>query len=283
MGLGGQIFRSLFVRVVMAAHSVLCVYKLADVRNNYMYLLLLAPYLIMLAEVVYKSCKKDFHENRWFSLSMLLCLFSSVPSIWLLELDRLDKQMSANTTDCDRMLSHGKGGIELKGENFVDILRTILVNDDTLISILEQMLLYMMIVGRWILPRGKSTRHDISQLLIMYLGMASDITELFALLEMVILRRDTELTHTILALWTLSLIQFTIVLTAQSEKGCFKNEIWSIILTCVLQDLPFLVIRLFIIFYYGIITYSIVAFSCKNLILLAVLMYRIHVIRMDPE
>jgi len=46
-------------------------------------------------------------------------------------------------------------------------------------KILEQMLLLLLIVGRWLLPKGDITREQLSQLLLVYIGMAADIIELF--------------------------------------------------------------------------------------------------------
>lgn len=46
-------------------------------------------------------------------------------------------------------------------------------------KILEQMLLLILIIGRWLLPKGEITREQLSQLLLVYIGMAADIIELF--------------------------------------------------------------------------------------------------------
>ena len=41
------------------------------------------------------------------------------------------------------------------------------------------MLLLILIIGRWLLPKGEITREQLSQLLLVYIGMAADIIELF--------------------------------------------------------------------------------------------------------
>ena len=46
-------------------------------------------------------------------------------------------------------------------------------------KVLEQMLLLLLIIGRWLLPKGEITREQLSQLLLVYIGMAADIIELF--------------------------------------------------------------------------------------------------------
>jgi len=44
---------------------------------------------------------------------------------------------------------------------------------------LEQILLLILILGRWMLPKGKLTHDQLSQLLLVYIGTAADIVEFF--------------------------------------------------------------------------------------------------------
>jgi len=44
---------------------------------------------------------------------------------------------------------------------------------------LEQLLLLILILGRWMLPKGKLTHYQLSQLLLVYIGTAADIVEFF--------------------------------------------------------------------------------------------------------
>lgn len=49
--------------------------------------------------------------------------------------------------------------------------------------VLEQVLLLLLIVGRWLLPKGKLTHDQLSQLLLVYIGTAADIVEFFDAFE----------------------------------------------------------------------------------------------------
>lgn len=42
---------------------------------------------------------------------------------------------------------------------------------------LQQALLFVLILGRWLLPKGELTRDQLSQLLLVYIGIAADILE----------------------------------------------------------------------------------------------------------
>lgn len=180
---------------------------------------------------------------------------------------------------------------------------------DTWVVIMEQLFLYLMILARWILPRGEITRNELSQLLFVFIGIASDITELFALFEEEQVRMSEKLTYAILCIWTISLLQFTLVLTSthspkktrttlpsgaefQDEKedvktnmvaAFFQTEVWSICVNFLLQDGPFLAIRLYTIIEFKLVTYSIIFFTAKNGLLVIMLVYRLSVLCMERK
>ena len=53
------------------------------------------------------------------------------------------------------------------------------VDNDTLVVIIEQFLMLILIIGRWMLPKGNMTRDQLAQLLLVYIGTAADIIEFF--------------------------------------------------------------------------------------------------------
>lgn len=179
------------------------------------------------------------------------------------------------------------------------------IETDTGVVVMEQLFLYLMILSRWILPRGEITRDELSQLLFVFIGIASDITELFALFEEPKVRENTPLTYVILCIWTLSLFQFTFVLTSThnpkkssaapvkasdgveevesgSEESClrhvFQTEVWSICVNFLLQDGPFLAVRLYTMIALNVLTYTIIFFTAKNGLLVMLLIYRMAVV-----
>jgi len=157
---------------------------------------------------------------------------------------------------------------------------------------------YLIVIGRWLLPRGGVSREALSDLLIDYLGMASDIMELFALFDQVEVRGNVRITFAILGIWSLSFMQFIPVMAnrraIQSEKkasfkkknhknvshGCgeYGLDIFATLIALVLQDGPFLVLRVFIIVYLQILTYSLVFFVLKNIIVVLLLTYRLFIL-----
>lgn len=50
---------------------------------------------------------------------------------------------------------------------------------ETWVTVIEQFLMLILIIGRWLLPKGDLTREQLSQLLLVYIGTAADIIEFF--------------------------------------------------------------------------------------------------------
>jgi len=51
------------------------------------------------------------------------------------------------------------------------------VNPENWLLGLHQVLLFVLVIGRWLLPKGKITRDQLSQLLLVFIGVGADILE----------------------------------------------------------------------------------------------------------
>ena len=184
---------------------------------------------------------------------------------------------------------------------FFQIRIPLKLTSDAWLSSIEQMLVFLLIVGRWLMPNRKISHDELSLLLFVYLGMGSDIMELLDLFEEDYVLQDDTVLYVILVVWSASLFQFTIVLTAtksghlailkNGDHGedeyensgsqrctCCKTELWSICTTIFLQDGPFLAVRLYVIIKNKTLTYTILFFTLKNVLMLLVQMYRLFVV-----
>ena len=61
----------------------------------------------------------------------------------------------------------------------IELRIPIRMSSDEWVRALEQILLLFLILGRWLLPKGKLTHDQLSQLLLVYIGTAADIVEFF--------------------------------------------------------------------------------------------------------
>lgn len=110
-----------------------------------------------------------------FCPSVFLYLSSVVPAIWLLELDKIDQRMLFEKETGNLNLT--AFGADLKKlDNLLGVqikLPDIQVDSSTWITLIEQFLMLILIVGRWMLPKGDLTRDQLSQLLLVYIGKRS--------------------------------------------------------------------------------------------------------------
>ncbi|KAJ8706563.1 hypothetical protein PYW07_012641 [Mythimna separata] len=101
-----------------------------------------------------------------------------------------------------------------------------------LLVYIEQFLMLTLIVGRWLLPKGDLTRDQLSQLLLVYIGTAADIIEFFESFKDEKVATEKVLVLLTLAIWSWSLMQFTVVLMATKSTAAdiieffdsFKDE-----------------------------------------------------------
>lgn len=107
----------------------------------------------------------------------------------------------------------------------------------------------------------------------------------------------------ILGIWSLSLLQFSIVLTAararrdqsglvprvttykssDNKVGCCQADVFGIMISIVLQDAPFLVLRMLLIFQYRVLSYTNMFFTSKNTLVIVLLIYRLVVVQLEKR
>lgn len=174
-----------------------------------------------------------------FCPSVFIYLSSVVPAIWLLELDKIERRLrfqeetgNLNLTAIDLKKLDKLLGVQIK-------LPDIQVDPSTWITLIEQFLMLVLIVGRWMLPKGDLTRDQLSQLLLVYIGMrsvfffpkflqkfvsmailgtAADIIEFFDSYKDNTIASEALLVFLTLGIWSWSLLQFTIVLSATRSR-----------------------------------------------------------------
>ncbi|CAI4226677.1 unnamed protein product [Auanema sp. JU1783] len=234
--------------------------------------------LLIVFEGSYTIIMRAGDERRWFCTSVLLYIVSTAPPIWLLE-----------TKMCE-----WRREIAITGESTVQIEGA---DEELRLQLLEQLLLVTLIIGRWMLPKGDISREQLSQILLAYLAISSDIVEFFDVFKEKAVYNNTQVQHIVLAAWTLSLLQFPFVLTVSRarkmrvaitktyeelimprQRDCWQVvhdvDIWAIILANSLQDIPFLLVRLYLMFQHGLVTYTMIFFTCKNALIIMLQTYR---------
>ena len=142
---------------------------------------------------------------------------------------------------------------------------------------------------------GGLSRDELSALLLVYVGLAADIIELFEIFNEENVLKNSYFILAVLAIWSWSLMQFGLSLGGSgSGQGtrisdvhgpsakpvkCYRNvEIWTVILSVVFQDGPFFAIRLTAIIMFNVFTHSNYFFTAKNLLVIILQGYRLIVL-----
>lgn len=153
------------------------------------------------------------------------------------------------------------------------------------------------------------SREQLSQLLLVFIGTGADILEFIS----ETIEEDSKsacslnLHFVIWIVWGWSLFQFTLVLTASAGRkprgagasgadanfgGCctsccdgyFSNpDVWGMVSTLILQDIPFLVARCYFIFELGMKSQMIIFFTLKNLLVVLLQLYRLGVLWVSTD
>ena len=169
-------------------------------------------------------------------------------------------------------------------------------------------------MGRWFLPKAESlSRTALSQLLLVYMSLASDMVDLLSLLNEVQVQESSVMHFFTLSIFSWGLFQFSLNLFINKDENnnldnldssfnsslydntkednnnttlseyimsCFNfsNEIWSILISLIFQDGPFLALRLTAVFRFNVRTFTTMFFTCKNGIILFIQCYRLFAI-----
>ncbi|KAJ8371110.1 hypothetical protein SKAU_G00111380 [Synaphobranchus kaupii] len=297
-----NVLLALLSRFLFAVHGVVTVWRVVAVRGDPMYWLLLTGVALLGVEMaVTLKCTRNA-EWKWFSPMVFLYLSTVVPSIWFLELDLLQSKLPVNTSFGNdlHLLSHipiAAGLVELDPENWA--------------AGLEQTMLIVLVLGRWLMPKGDMSRDQLSQLLMVYVGLGADILDIFDTFKEPEVKTNRTIILVGLSLFTWALMQFPLVLTQTSHSkaqqgtnrdpsadrgpsdadgsagdrcaSCYSSEVWSLLLTVGLQDGPFLVYRLYLMVRENVLNQLMIFFTCKNILVVLLEVYRILVVQCERE
>ncbi|XP_067858706.1 transmembrane protein 26-like [Heptranchias perlo] len=288
-------------RLVFMFHTVLAVWRVTLVKNDRMYWLLLLLILLICIEMIVTLTIQKGTDYKGFSPALFFYLINIIPPVWILEIYQLDKRICSN--ECIPMNYSLKCTLEdqaterSKNSNNSNNMVTNLwyTTPDWTLGF-HQTLLILLIIGKWILPLGVGINRDqLSQLLLMFVGIAADILEFKSeTLSEKRVRCHPELVYAILAIWTWSMLQFPLDLTVQQNTGGqgdtparktqlykYSADLWNITISILIQDGPFFIFRLFLAFNYKIIHQMLLFFTIKNTLVLTLQIYRLVVIYLE--
>uniref|UniRef100_A0A3Q3WDQ7 Uncharacterized protein n=1 Tax=Mola mola TaxID=94237 RepID=A0A3Q3WDQ7_MOLML len=272
--------RAVVTRALFVLVSLVGVWRVTWVKKDLTYWFLTFLFLPLVAEMMITLKSRKGKDYRWFSPPIFLFLLSIIPSIWILEDHHQQNKETEplNTTFGNHTM-----------------LTSVCPND--WILALHQIVLILLIVGKWLLPLGGGvTREELSQLLLIFVGTAADILEFVSETMSDIKESSPQLVYIILAVWTWSMLQFplhlAVVNSDQNDEdedrlrvvfllAKYSTDLFTIVEALFIHDGPFLLLRLTIITYYKVFHQMLVFFAMKNFLVVILNMYRLVVICQD--
>ncbi|CAF1510728.1 unnamed protein product [Adineta steineri] len=312
-----DILKAIMMRLIFALHATIAIVRIVVTKGDYWYLLNMCGVNFLLIELIVTIVKRKGKEPKWFSPCFFLYICTMIPPIWFLEINRINVKLGItpiNQTEGDELTSMIEKGLISKA-NLNDKTKLLSLSVDDWVVAIEVTFLMTIIVGRWMLPKGKISRSALSQLLLVYLSLASDMIDLLSIFQEDKVIKNMDMVYSILAVFSWSTFQFSLNLVATRGRNfklepepsnqdlenykeqtrrnggikpiqtvCQKichSELPSIFITILMQDLPFLVLRLIAVIHFEIQSYTTIFFTCKNLFILFLQFYRLWSICME--
>ncbi|XP_002126839.2 transmembrane protein 26 [Ciona intestinalis] len=209
-----RIVKSILSRSLYALYSFIAVWRVTEALNETIYWLLLFTLCPLALETIHSVLIRKGNEMKWMTPSVLFYLLCGIPCIWLLEVkllsDRLTNLSPTNTSSIESSSS-------VLGSSSSSIGITIDLDDEGWTLALEQILIFVLVIGKWIAPKGELSRNELSQLLLVNIAAGADIIELLEVFGETKVSQNAELVYLVMAIWTWSLLQFCLVLTASKD------------------------------------------------------------------
>ncbi|XP_051787283.1 transmembrane protein 26-like isoform X2 [Erpetoichthys calabaricus] len=153
---------------------------------------------------------------------------------------------------------------------------------------LEQTMLFALVLGRWLMPRGNMTRDQLSALLMVDVGLGADILELFDPFKEPGVKLKKVVVVMGLVVFSWAFLQFPLVLTQKefsvstsSKKTteclqwCCTSETLSLLVTLCMLDGPFFLYRISMLVLAKMRSQMMLYFVCKNFLTVVFVIYRL--------
>nr|XP_004211263.1 unnamed protein product [Hydra vulgaris]XP_012563384.1 unnamed protein product [Hydra vulgaris] len=214
------VIKALFPRLLFFVHGLLCIWIVSkqEQDNRFWYLLILLFLLVF--EGLYNAIGRKGLELHWFCPSAFFYCVVLIVSISFFRHRQI------------QCIVYEECSYDLLGEDFItrtfskwSFLKRIIV--------IEQTGLFILIIGRWMLPSGTLSRQQFSQIILIYIGTAADIVEFndiyandVAIADIQKIGGTASILHGVMGVWGLSVLQFslTIILPEEGLKQEEKEE-----------------------------------------------------------
>ncbi len=241
------------------------------------------------------TLKHKGKDLEWFSPCFFIYIISIIPPTWFLELENINNKKNSlvyfsNETKSISLINFlNENDQTIEG---LPVIPLLVLPDTNFAMYIEVTMMIIIILGRLIMPKKGITRAELSQLLLVYMSLASDIIDLLSVLQEQKIYSYAPIVYATLTIYSFSLLQFCLNLvtargrTLQSSHSdlnndkediekdsnsrytranlALHNEFFNVLTTLCMQDLPFFILRTYCVVKFEIVSYLFLFFLFKN-------------------
>ncbi|XP_076448257.1 uncharacterized protein LOC143284980 [Babylonia areolata] len=194
-------FKATFARCMFLMHATIVIWRTVVLLGT-TYWLIAIGVVCLFIEYFVTLIVRNGQEWNWFSPATLCYLISALPGLWLQKLYHLGHYGNIASTSVATVPS-------------TSVTLDFSQEDWMLLS--EQTMMVTIILSRWLLPKGQMTHNEVSQLLLLYLSLSSDIIDFLSIFSFTAVANDEAYCYVLLFWWTWAMLQFTLVLTSTHD------------------------------------------------------------------
>ncbi|XP_039611595.1 transmembrane protein 26-like isoform X1 [Polypterus senegalus] len=290
-----RIIQAYFSRLLLLVHGFVAVWHTVWVTGNPLYWGLLTGVGILLGEGVFTLRSTKSGEWKWFSLMVFLYLCTAIPCIWVLELHSLDSTVLTSISPETTPAALQKP----------DLIRISITAEEAMwTSGVEQTMMLMLVVGRWLMPRGDLSRAQLYELLLVESALGADILDILDTSKQSQVETNRAIRVMGLGVFSWSMIQFPLVLTKIEDsdsykyskvplrdngklqvlpkvrtwfRSCISSQVCTLLISLCMQDGPSLVYRLYLLIEKNMKNQMMIFFICQHILLIILQINRIIV------
>ena len=262
-----RILKALIARILCLIHISFSIYVLWHVKRDLLYMIPIVGAICLLAETaIIITIFAGKEPTRWFSSAFCIYVITIVVVYWFLELENIIKLLSG------LMIRDYKITLQDLRGDIVSLIKIVW-------SQLELQIFFVLIILiRWLIPKSRNmSHHGLSDLLFKYFAISCDMLDFLTILRDTWLIRNPHIVYWTLSAWSLSTIQFFVFVPDfdDDEVDVFTAHISNSLLSALLQDVPYLGIRLAAIFGFGSHNYNSYFFATKNVVMILLQLFRV--------
>jgi hypothetical protein len=270
------LFLNIVGRTILIGHALLMLEKIHSITSIprsdwHIYLTLVFSGFILVDMLISIYCVPHL-ESKWYSRSIILFILSELPLMWTLEFEKnklvLELKNLTNATSSD-----DQNSLEIHTKTINDL--SIKIES---IELWSQSFYMVIVLSRLLIPKRHCSLEQMSNLGLLLLGTASDLQEFQAQMGDLFEANYDQywircVFMLVIIIWTWSISLMAINLDRCESKtsprfidSFVQNFYWKITINLFLNDIPYLLVRLLIIYFIENAIHESFFFMAKNVI-----------------